>query len=146
MKMEKISGGFARVGQFVLLAFFIPFISFLSYVIIRKNFGFDGISVLTAFIVLILFITWKAFSYGDIFISNNSLVIKKCFSNKHIPMKEVKEIDRAMLPNTYYLKLEDASKVFFFSKTSEIFKQLIKSGPNNYLRSLRERILMDNVP
>ena len=132
MKMEKISGGFARVGQFVLLAFFIPFISFLSYVIIRKNFGFDGISVLTAFIVLILFITWKAFSYGDIFISNNSLVIKK--------------IDRAMLPNTYYLKLEDASKVFFFSKTSEIFKQLIKSGPNNYLRSLRERILMDNVP
>lgn len=145
MIKEKISGGSARLAQIMLLLFFIPFIFFLSYLILTKNFTLEGVVVLFVFIAVISLILRNVFSYADIYIFQDHLIVKKLFSTKNRSILEIKYIDKALFPFTFFLKFEDNSKVFFFSETSDLLKQLMSSDPDKGLKIIRDKLSKDDL-
>lgn len=145
MKTEKISGGSARLAQVMLLLFCMPYIFFLSYLTITQDITLSGIAFLLAFIFVITLVLIKVFSYADIYLSNDLLVIKKIFSAKSKYITEIKEVDKSLVPFTYYIKFEDKLKVFFFSNTSDLFKQLVSFDPDKGLKIIRTKLSKDNI-
>lgn len=137
--MRKISGGYARAGQLTLMVFFTPFAFSLSYIILTENFTVGGVLFLFFFISIIAFFLWKVFSYADIYLSDDSLVIKKIFSTKKKNIAEIKEVDKALMPFTYYLIFEDKLKIYFTSNASDILKQFFSIDSNKGLNTLKSK-------
>ena len=140
MSSKKISGGYARVAQVMLISFFMPFISFLAYTILTKNLTLEGVLFLFIFCALIALIIRHGFSYADIYVSDDSLIIKKIFITKSRYIKEIKEIDKALIPFTYYIRFDDNFKVSFFSETTDIFKQLVGSDTDRGLEITKTKL------
>lgn len=125
--MKKITGGSARGGQAMLILFFTPLILFLTYIIVRKNLSFQGVAVLIMFYLITYLILRNAFSYGDVYRQKDTLLIKKLFTTKNRQITDIKDLDTSLLPFTFYFEFQDAKKVFFFSNTSALIKQLAAS-------------------
>jgi len=140
MDNQKLSGGFARMAQLMLLLFFLPFISFLFYITLIKNFLVEGCVFFMIFIAVIFFIIRHGFSYADLYISSRFLIVKKLFSTRSKSRGELKQIESAFLPFTFYLKFEDSTKVFFFSDNSDLFKQLISSDSDKGVKIIKEKL------
>jgi hypothetical protein len=137
--MTKISGGSARGGQAMLIFFFTPLILFLTYIIVSKNLSLQGVSVLIMLYLITCLILRNAFSYGDVYRQNDKLLIKKLFTTNNRQIIDIKDLDTSLLPFTFYFEFQDAKKVFFFSNTSDLMKQLNTLDPEMALQIMNSK-------
>lgn len=138
MKTRKVSGGYPRVSQIMLLLFFAPFTIFLSYIIFSKNFTSEGIVFLSIFLVAIFLVLRFGFSYADIYLSDNQMVVKKLFSTKNIGLKEIRGIEESFFPFTYYVKV-GKSKIYFLPNATDLSKHLLSFNPQEGLGLIKEK-------
>lgn len=122
MTNEEISTYSARALQLVISIFFTFFIGLLTYVIIVKNPSLEGI----VFILFCSGCAWlfifQAMSYADITVVNDIIRIKKITKSSDYKLTDIKTIDRALLPYTFYIEFESTYKVYFVN-TSHIDTQ-----------------------
>jgi hypothetical protein len=142
--MKKISGGYAKAGQLALLLFFTPLVLLLSYVVITKNFTLNGLVFLLFVLFIIGLILYISFSYADIYVSDDFIIIKKLFSVKKKSITEIQEIDKGIIPLAYFIKFNNNLKVLFTLQSSEIFEQFLSSDSNKGLNILKSKLLKDN--
>ena len=138
MKTKKVSGGYPRVAQTMLLLFFVPFTSFLSYIIFSKNFTSEGIVFLSIFLVAIFLVLRFGFSYADIYLSESHMIVKKLFSTKKVGLERIGEINRSFFPFTYYVKV-GKSKTYFLPNATDLSKQLLSFNPTKGLELIKEK-------
>ncbi len=137
MKLEKVSGGYAVMGQAMLLLFLLPITSLLFFVILTKNFSSEGMTFL-AFVMVIAFLMLRLmFSYADIYLSQGIIVMKKLFGVRKSPVSDYKRIEKALLPFTYYIEFENGKKVYFSTLLSEIWETATSSDPDRGLKAIR---------
>ncbi|MCJ8167103.1 hypothetical protein MKJ04_19835 [Pontibacter sp. E15-1] len=137
MKREKISGGFAVIGHALALIFFVPLCLFLLYIIITKNFSFEGVIFLLAFLVSSILVVRYAYTYADLYLEGKIIIVKKLFSVKVKPIAEYKTIEQAIMPLKYCIKFQDGSKVCFTLTSSKTFRHIISTDPERVLKELR---------
>lgn len=65
MTTKKVSGGYPRVAQIMLLLFFVPFTMFLTYIIFSKNLKVEGGVLLVIFLAAISLVLKFGFSYAE---------------------------------------------------------------------------------
>ena len=136
MTIYKISGGSAKVGQLMQLIFFVPFMLLLFYITL-VNFSFG---VLLFFIIcsaIMAFLFYIGLSYGDLYLADDYLIIKKIFTSKKMDLSEIVEIDRGLLPFTYYIKFKNNSTVYFTSKLGDIPAIFFSMDPNQKLNEIK---------
>ncbi|MFC7526941.1 hypothetical protein ACFQRK_23495 [Parapedobacter sp. GCM10030251] len=143
MKTKKLSGGQPRAAQVMLLLFFIPFASFLSYIIFSKNFTVEGILVLSVFLLAISLVLKFGFSYADVYLSRNTIVIRKLFIKKEISLQNIEEINKSFLPFTYYIKV-GKSKISFLPNASDLSKHLLSLDSNKALELIKEKFVKED--
>jgi hypothetical protein len=137
MKREKISGGSARAAQLMSILFSTPVIFLLFF---KMDFSVNGVIFLFFILAIIVLFLYESFSYADIYKSDDSLVIKKIFNTKIRKISEVKEIDRALVPFSFYIKFENKYKVYFSSELRDIPKQFLSSDPDKVLNALKSTL------
>lgn len=136
MKREKISGGFAVVGYPLLLLFFVPLCLFLLYVI-TKNLRFEGVIFLLAFLVPSVLVVGHAYTYADLNLEGNNILVKKLFRVEVKSIAEYKTVEQEIMPLKYCIKFQDGSKAWFALKTSSIFRHITSTDPDRVLKELR---------
>jgi hypothetical protein len=113
MTNEDISIGSARMLQVLILMFFVSFISFVTYIILTKNPSLEGLVFIIGCTGLALIFIYQAMSYGDLTISGDRLRVKKIIKSKDYPFTDIKTVDRALLPYTFYIEFKNYKKVYF---------------------------------
>lgn len=131
-------GGFARVGQLMLLLFFVPFNLFLIYVV-GKNFSLDGLIFASIIASVSILIVRNGFSYGDVYLTEHSITIKKLFTNQKKQLSQFNKIQKALCPFTYYIEFEDKEKVYFIVSLKNMGKEAISLDPDIILKELRQK-------
>ena len=139
MQRQKISGGFAVVGHALVLLFFVPLCLFLLYIIITKNFSFEGVIFLLAFLVPSIIVVRQAYTYADLYLEGNNIIVKKLFSVKAKPIGEYKTVEQAVMPLKYCIKFQDGSKACFALPSSKIFRHIKSTDPDRVVRELRHK-------
>lgn len=124
MDYQHYGSGQARIAQLILLVLFIPLISLLLYIILKKNFSFEGCAFLMIFTSIVILIIRIGFSYADIYITKTDIIVKKLFSTRYLPKSELQQVNNALLPFTFCVNFKHRTKIFFFSINSELFKKL----------------------
>jgi len=140
MKTVKLSGGSARAGQLMLVLIFTPITLLLFYLIFTKNASINGLLFLIFFLCIATLILYLSFSYADLFVSEDYLIIKKIFNNRRIHLSEIKDIDRGLIPFSYYIKFKDNSKVKFTSKYTNIPKLFFSMDPDKGLNKIKDML------
>jgi len=145
MKTIKLSGGSARAGQLMLILFFTPITLFLSYVIFTKNVSVNGLLFLIFFLSIATLILYTGFSYADLFVSEDYLIIKKIFNNKRMHLSEIQNIDRGLIPFSYYIKFKDNSRVKFTSKYTDVPKLFFSMDPDKGLKKIKNMLQLNET-
>ena len=144
MKQKRISGGSARLGQLMLLLFFSPFIVLLIYLMLAKNLSSEGIIFTGLLLAPIILIVYNSFRFGDIYLLDETLIIRKLFTTEKKPIAKIVNIETTLFPFAFHLKFDDMYKVMFFSKTADIFKQIISNKPSTLKEELKSKLSSDN--
>ncbi len=135
----KLNGGFPRVAQLMLPMIFLPFLCLLCLLMVKKP-NLSSFVFSVPIILFMIFIIKRIYSYADLYIENDELIISKLFFSKRIKLIECTDITDTLLPFTFCLKFKSNRKVFFFSKSSEIIRQLKYSDQTSYLNFLKRRL------
>ncbi len=138
MKTKKVSAGYPKLAQIMLLLFFVPFTLFLSYVIFSKNFTSEGIVFLSIFFVAIFLVLRFAFYYADIYLSESHVIVKKLFITKKVGLERIGEVNESFFPFTYYIKV-GRSKMYFLPNATDLSKQLLSFNHTKGLALIREK-------
>lgn len=144
MTTKKVSGGYPRVAQIMLLLFFVPFTMFLTYIIFSKNLTVEGGVLLVIFLAAISLVLKFGFSYADVYLSENHVIIKKLFTTRKIYLEKISEISESFFPFTYYIKVGE-SKVYFLPNFTDLSKQLLSFNPAKGLQLIKEKLVKENV-
>ena len=144
MKQKRISGGSARLGQLMLLLFFSPFTILLIYLMLAKNLSSEGIIFTGLLLAPIILIVYNSFRFGDIYLLDETLIIRKLFTTEKKPIAKIVNIETTLFPFAFHLKFDDMYKVMFFSKTADIFKQIISNKPSTLKEELKSKLSSDN--
>ena len=136
----KLSGGSARVGQLMLILFFIPVILWVFYIVFVKNFSTNGLLFLLFFISITTLILYRGFSYADLFLSEDKLIIKKIFKIREVHLSEIQDVDRGLIPFSYNIKFKDNSRVKF-SKYTDVPKSFFSMDPDKGLNEIKSILL-----
>jgi hypothetical protein len=140
MSNEKISGNSAVMVQALLLFFFIPFILFVSYIIITKSLDATGICIIGVLLTVAFFAITGSLSYGDIYVDDNKIIVKKIIGSKVKNISEVRSFKKAIIPTIYYVEFTDDKKVYFTIKISDVFKQIFSIDSNHTLDFLNAKL------
>ncbi len=140
METNKISGGYARVSQILILLFFTPFLVTLIYVIFSNKVTIQSLIFLFALSFVMILFVWNAFSYSDVYLTNDLIISKKLFSTKRKRRNEIKNITEAFRPFTYKIEFIDGKKISFLSTLFDNFKHILSSDPNATLTSVSNKI------
>lgn len=141
METVKLSGGSARAGQLMLILFFTPVTLLVLYLILAKNASVNGLLFIIFFLSITTLILYIGFSYADLFISEDYLIMKRIFNNKKKYLSEIQDIDRGLLPFSYYIKFKDNSSVKFTSKYTEVPKLFFSMDPDKGLNDIKSILL-----
>lgn len=144
MTTKKVSGGYPRIAQIMLLLFFVPFTLFLTYIIFSKNLTVEGGVFLVGFLSAIFLVLKFGFSYADIYLSENHILIKKLFTTRKNSLEKISEINESFFPFTYYIKVGE-SKIYFLPKATDLSKQLLSFNPDKGLELIKEKLVKENV-
>jgi hypothetical protein len=79
-------------------------------------------------------------SYGDLYLTDDYLIIKKIFTYKKVDLSEIVEIERALIPFTYYLKFKNSKTIYFTSKLSDIPRLFFSMDPDKGLKELKSTL------
>lgn len=143
--MEKISGGSARGGQLMQLIFFTPFTLILLYInIVNFSVGLLGSSFIFIGIMTIFF--YQGYSYSDLYLCEDYLISKKIFRTKKSHLNDILEINRALIPFTYYIKFKDNYTVYFTSKFRDIPKLFFSLDSEKGLNMIKSILLRNKSP
>lgn len=134
---EKISGGSARALQLLLVVFFSPIIYVLLFLVLPRNLTVTGVFSIFFFFALIAIFLYISFSYGDIYKAGKYLIIKKIFVIKKKEISEIKEIDRAIVPFSYFIEFKDKYKVYFSSDLKSVPNQFFSNDPDKWLKAFK---------
>jgi hypothetical protein len=145
MKTIKLSGGYARAGQLMLILFFTPVTLLLFYLIFTKNASVNGLLFLIFFLSITTLILYIGFSYADLFVSEDYLIIKKIFNKKRMHLSEIHEIDRGLIPFSYYIKFKDNSRVKFTSKYTDFPKLFFSMDPDKGLKKIKDMLQLNET-
>lgn len=140
---EKISGGYPIVGQVIQLMVFIPLILLLSYITFATEITGGGLVFWACCLVGVSVILRITFSYGEIYMAQEKIIIKTLFKEKTISLKEVKRVGESFLPFTYYIKYNQ-SKIHFSPRNTDLIKHLLSLHPNKSLELIREKFSKDD--
>lgn len=143
--MEKISGGSAKAGQLMQLFFFAPFTVLLLYITIL-NFSIGILFFLFFCIGIIALIFYNGYDYADLYLCDDFLIIKKIFITKKIHINDIIEINRALLPFTYYIRFNNNYMVYFTSKYSDIPKLFLSLDSEKGLNRIKSILLKNENP
>jgi hypothetical protein len=141
MKIEKLSGGFIVLVQGLIFAFSIPFALFICYLFTSKNIALDGKCFLAIILIVMLLMIKQVLSYADIYLMEDKLVTKKIIGVKNRPLSQIKSIDEALLPFSYYILFKDDKKVYFQLKPKDMLKRIVNTDSDQILHSLRSRLI-----
>jgi hypothetical protein len=83
------------------------------------------------------------FSYADIYKYNHQIIAKKVFSTIIKSTSEIKSIEEAILPFTFYIIFHDNSKVYFLVEPTNLLRHLTSSDTKKRLRTLKEKLSKD---
>ncbi|MCX2741578.1 hypothetical protein [Pontibacter anaerobius] len=133
---KNIGGGSAILGQAMLLLFFVPFCLFLLYIITR-NFSIEGVAFVSVILVLSILVVVHAYTYADIYLEGDNIIVKKLFYVKSKPIAAYRTVEQAIMPLKYCIIFQDGSKACFVLSISSIFRHVISSDPNRVLKELR---------
>jgi hypothetical protein len=136
MQVIKLNGGSARAGQLMLLLIFTPILLFLCRIIF-KNFSLGGIVFLGLISISIYLFLRNAFSYADLFLEDNTIVIKKLFTVRRLRISYYKKLKKALLPFTYYIEFEGAKKIFFFLPSKQLLQELSSLDSEKMIKEFR---------
>ena len=145
MKTLKLSGGYARAVQLMLILFFTPVTLLLFYLIFTKNVSVNGLLFLIFFLSITTLILYIGFSYADLFVSEDYLIIKKIFNKKRMHLSEIQDIDRGLIPFSYYIKFKDNSKVKFTSKYTDVPKLFLSMDPDKGLKKIKDMLQLNET-
>ena len=139
--MIKISGGSARLGQLIALLFFIPFLLFLTYIILSKNCTMEGFFFLVPTIIISLLIVRRSFKFADIYREKSVFLSKKIFSSMTLTTTDIIEVGESLWPFTYYIIVYEKKrkKILFSSSTSDWFTKMISNDGSNSLNKIKEQ-------
>lgn len=148
MKIIKISGSSARVGQVMVLIVSIPLIISLLYVIIIKQIPVEGIAIMSIFILVFMLFIRRAFLFADVYCDDEIILIKKLFFKKKEALSNIIEIKEIVFPGAYKIKFKDKSKVLFTAEITNTVKHLVSNeAARKDLEDLKSRLFKgDNTP
>jgi len=139
-KEENISGGSAILGQALMLLFFTPYCLFLLYFIFTKSFSFDAVAFLLLILIASILAVVYAYTYSDLKLEEDNIIIKKLFYVKRKPIADYKTVESALMPLKYCIKFQDGSKTCFMLSSTSIFRHVLSSDPNRILNELRTKL------
>jgi hypothetical protein len=146
METIKLSGGSARAGQLMLILFFTPVILLVFYLVLVKNFSTNGLLFLLFFLSITILILYIGFSYADLFVSENYLIIKRIFKTKKMHLSDIQNIDRGLIPFSYHIKFKDDSRIKFKSKYTDVPKLFFSMDPDKGLKEIKSILLKNGNP
>jgi hypothetical protein len=144
MTQERISGNSAVAVQGILMFFLIPFVLFVSYIIISKSFDTPGFCILITLIVVIFIIIKGSLFYGDIYLTNNIVTVKKITGSKERSISEVKSIKKSLIPFVYYIEFLNTQKVYFTIKPTDVLKQIVSMDSGTILQVLNSKFRQES--
>lgn len=136
MTINKISGGSARAGQLMQLLFFVPFSLILLYLTL-VNFSFGIFLFFTFCSAIMSLVLYIGLSYRDLYLTGDYLIIKKIFTSQKVNLSEIVEIEKALLPFTYYLKFKNNQTVYFTSKLGDFPRFFFSMDSEKGLKELK---------
>jgi hypothetical protein len=143
MKEEQISGGYIVLVQWLIFLFGMPFIAFICYLLVDSRIEKDGKYFLCAIILVVFLMLKYILIYGDIYLSGENVIIKKNIGVKTKHISQIKSLDEALVPFTYYIEFKDNKKVYFRLKPKDILKR-ITSADSDILENLRSKFNLNN--
>lgn len=136
----KISGGSARLGQTIILLLFLPIIIAVSYGVLLKNSTTGGLIFLSFLLLVMIIILRNIFSFGDLYLDGKTITIKKLFNKKDKHKNDIVEIDKGLMPFTFYIEFKDSYRVYFLTEAIDILKQVVSSDPDRNLNTLKSKL------
>ena len=144
MEIEKLSGGYARIAQLMQVLFFVPIILILLFLghraVENGNFGLDTFIFISSVIIVSILIVKNTFTYADIYLENSSIILKKLFQVKKVPVSECSRIGKALMPLTYYIEFEEKQRVYFFLTAPKILRRLSSSDSDIIVKEITSKI------
>jgi hypothetical protein len=137
-KEIRITSGVASVVQGALLLFFIPFLAFLIYLVLR-NPSKNGFLFLSGTSVVAFVILRMAMASGDVIMGDDYILVEKLFKSEIKPLEDYESVNSTAFPLFFCLKFKGGSRVFFSLKNSDLFRHLWNSDPNDILKELKAK-------
>lgn len=119
--MIKINTGSAMFMQFLLLLIFLPFILVFSYFVF-ENFSLNVVSFAIPIYIIFAFILKNSFSYYDLYIDGENVILKRLFFKSIKPKNVIKAVEKGILPITFSISFYDGSEFYFQMLFSDIYK------------------------
>jgi len=135
---NKVNGNSAVFTQTLLLIFFLPVLLLVLYIVITKNPSVEGFGFLSVLIMVNIIVMKIALSFADIYISDDKIIIKKVTGEQTKSKLEVRSIDEAILPFTYYVEF-DKGKFYFQLKPKDILKRVAGQNSEETLAQIKEK-------
>jgi hypothetical protein len=123
-KLEEVSGGAAVALQAFVMFFITPFFLLIAYFLLKVPFTVGVALFLLIIICVDILLIRYSMRYGDIYINNNAIVIKKIIGTKNKPITDYKSVEEALLPNDYIITFVDGTKVYFKLKAKDFLNRL----------------------
>jgi hypothetical protein len=135
--LEELSTGASVYLQGFMIGFCLLMAALTALFIPFRRLDFEGyLAVFLIFSALVLF-AMLPLIYSDVYLSGDSIVIKKIIGTKRRPISDFKALDATILPFACYIEFQDGKRVYFSLTPSEIVKNITGS---DIIKNLRCRI------
>jgi hypothetical protein len=82
--------------------------------------------------------------YGDIYLTNNIVTVKKITGSKERSISEVKSIKKSLIPFVYYIEFLNTQKVYFTIKPTDVLKQIVSMDSGTILQVLNSKFRQES--
>lgn len=91
-------------------------------------------------LVLCILVVVHAYTYADLYLEGDIIIIKKLFHVKFKPLADYKTVEQAILPLKYFILFQDGTKVYFVLAISSMLKHVTGTDPDRVLKELRLKL------
>ncbi|MDB4903202.1 MAG: hypothetical protein JWQ63_2483 [Mucilaginibacter sp.] len=137
-ELKEVSGGASVYVQGFMMFFCIIFITIIILIIPFRLLDFDGVCFVVLLIAAAVLFAVLPLIYSDIYLSGNTLIMKKIIGTKRKPISDFNAIDLTILPFVCYIEFKDGKKVYFSLTPNEIIKNFMGTDVVKPLRVLLE--------
>jgi len=136
-ELEELSTGAAVYIQGFVIGFCLLIVGLIALFMPFHRLNFGGYLNLLLILGAIMLFAMLPLVYSDVYLSSDSIVIKKIIGTKRRPISDFKALNATILPFACYIEFQDGKKVYFSLTPSEIVKNITGS---DIIKNLRSRI------